>query len=302
MAIVNFQPRCAAPNVLHPFLQGCSIEVMPRTLAKIDDLSGLMPDGTRIYIAHIDGTGIDDMVSAARRIHQAGFTPMPHIPARLVQDHAQLRQWVRRYQSEAGVTQALLLAGGIKQPKGMFDNAIQLLDSGAFDGFDRLHVAGHPEGSRDIDPDGGDTAVMQALAFKQAFADRSDAKMALVTQFVFDADPVISWAEGLRTKGITMPIHVGLAGPAKLQALIKFAVACGVGPSLSVLQKRARDVTKLLKPFEPTEIATRLARYKAAHPNSLIEAAHFFPLGGITTNATWIAHHRKDQHYDPHRP
>ena len=46
--------------------------------------------------------------------------------------------------------------------------------------------------------------------------------------------------------GITLPIHIGVAGPAKLQTLIKFAVACGVGPSLRVLQKRAMDVTKLV--------------------------------------------------------
>ena len=82
---------------------------------------------------------------------------------------------------------------------------------------------------------------------------------------------------------------MGVAGPAKLQTLIKFSIACGVGPSLKVLQKRALDLTKLLLPYEPTEILGELATGKAKNPNSNISSIHFFPLGGIKTNAEWIS-------------
>jgi methylenetetrahydrofolate reductase (NADPH) len=111
--------------------------------------------------------------------------------------------------------------------------------------------------------------------------------MALATQFAFEAGPIIKWADDLKAAGITLPIHIGIAGPAKLQTLIKFAIACGVGPSLKVLQKRAMDVTKLLLPYEPTEVLTQLAAHKAANPDFNITNVHFFPLGGIKTNATW---------------
>ncbi len=63
--------------------------------------------------------------------------------------------------------------------------------------------------------------------------------MAIVTQFAFEAQPIIEWADSLKYAGIDLPIHIGIAGTAKLQTLIKFAIACGVGPSLKVLQKRA---------------------------------------------------------------
>ena len=112
--------------------------------------------------------------------------------------------------------------------------------------------------------------------------------MAIATQFCFDAKPIINWANDLSDAGITLPIHIGIAGPAKLQTLIKFAIACGVGPSLKVLQKRAMDVSKLLLPYEPTEVLAELAAHKAANPNFNIEHVHFFPLGGIKTNATWV--------------
>ncbi len=214
---------------------------------------------------------------------------MPHFPSRIIKDAATLENWIAMYQGEAGVEQALLLAGGVAQPHGEFHSSMQLMETGLFDkaGFKRLHVAGHPEGNKDIDPNGGDDLVMEALRWKTSFNERTDAEMALATQFAFDADPIIAWADRLASEGIDIPIHIGIAGPAKLQTLIKFAIACGVGPSLKVLQKRAMDVSKLLLPYEPTEVLTKLAAHKAANPDFNIERVHFFPLGGIKTNANW---------------
>ncbi|MDP5326656.1 MAG: methylenetetrahydrofolate reductase [Paracoccaceae bacterium] len=291
MALLNFKGDSAQTAAVNPkleaFLQGYSIEVMPRTAEKIADFRPLLPAGTRVYIAHIEGTAIEDMVATAKRLSDEGFTPMPHFPARIIKDRATLGDWIARYQGEAGVKQALLLAGGVATPHGDFATSMQLLESGAFSGFDRLHIAGHPEGNRDIDPDGSDKMVMEALRWKQAFSERTDAKMAMATQFCFEPAPVIAWAERLAAEGISLPIHIGVAGPGKLQTLLKFAIACGVGASLRVLQKRARDVTKLLMPFTPDDFLTALAEHKAANPGFGIESVHFFPLGGITANATW---------------
>ena len=294
MALLNFRKRekiADAPvnGQVEALLKGYSIEVMPRTAEKVEDFRDLLPDGTRVYIAHIEGTPIDDMVATARRIAAQGYPVMPHFPARIIKDRATLVDWIARYQGEAGVDQALLLAGGVDKPHGDFHSSIDLLETGEFDkaGFKRLHVAGHPEGNRDIDPDGGRTNVDAALRWKQKFSETTDADMALATQFAFEAKPIIAWANALSEAGITLPIHIGIAGPAKLQTLIKFAIACGVGPSLKVLQKRAMDVTKLLLPYEPTEVLSELAAYKAAHPDFNITHVHFFPLGGIKTNATW---------------
>jgi methylenetetrahydrofolate reductase (NADPH) len=293
MSLLNFrrkdvpaEPAGVSPEV-EAFLKGYSIEVMPRTAEKVEDFRDLLPAGTRVYIAHIEGTPIEDMVATARRLHAEGFPVMPHIPARIIKDKTMLADWLARYKGEADVKQALLLGGGVATPAGDFDNSMQLIETGLFDGFERLHVAGHPEGNKDIDPDGSDRNVMEALRWKQAFAQRTDAKIAMATQFCFEAKPVIAWVDRLKAEGIDLPVHIGVAGPAKLQTLIKFAIACGVGPSLKVLQKRAMDVTKLLLPYEPNEFVAELAAHKAANPDFGIENVHFFPLGGIKTNATW---------------
>lgn len=293
MALLNFRKKTEAPTGVNPdletFLDGYSIEVMPRTAEKVEDFKTLLPKGTRVYIAHIEGTPIEDMVATAKRLADEGYPVMPHFPARIIKDAATLENWIAMYAGEAGVDQALLLAGGVAKPHGNFDSSMQLLETGAFDraGFKHLHVAGHPEGNRDIDPKGGTASVDDALRWKQKFSETTDAKMALATQFAFEAGPIIKWVDSLKDAGIDIPVHIGIAGPAKLQTMIKFAIACGVGPSLKVLQKRAKDVTKLLLPFEPTQVLTELAAHKAANPDFNIEKVHFFPLGGIKTNATW---------------
>ncbi len=195
-------------------------------------MTPLMSPGSRVYVAHIEGTPFEDMLAAARRLAAEGFAVMPHFPARIIDDAAQLEEWIKAYAGEAGVTQALVLAGGTGKPLGAFHSSMQLLETGLFEkhGYTRLHVAGHPEGNKDIDPHGGTAEVDAAVRWKQDYARQTGTEMALVTQFAFDAAPVIAWAERLAADGITLPIHVGIAGPAKLQTLIKFAIACGVGP------------------------------------------------------------------------
>jgi methylenetetrahydrofolate reductase (NADPH) len=277
-----------ASSLLASFLSGYSIEVTPQTANKVESFRDILPTGTRIYIALIEGTPIEDMVRTARRLTDEGFQVMPHFPARLVKDKAELAEWIAQYQGEAGVEQGLLLGGGVTAPAGEFEDSMQMIETGLFDGFKNLHFAGHPESNRDIDPDGSDRMVMQSLKWKQAFSARTDARVAITTQFCFEAAPVIAWADRLAAEGINLPIHIGLAGPAKLHTLIKYAVSCGVGPSMRVLQRRAKDVTRLLLPYEPTELLAELAAHKERHPNFGIEQVHFFPLGGIKNTANWV--------------
>jgi methylenetetrahydrofolate reductase (NADPH) len=274
-------------------LTGWSIEVMPRTAEKIADFRAILPPGTRVYVAHIAGTPIDDMVATAKRLASEGFPVMPHFPARIIANRAVLDDWIARYQGEAGVDQALVLAGGVSDPVGDFASSIDLLQTGAFAkaGFTRLHVAGHPEGNRDIDPDGGTATTDAALRWKAQHARDTGIDMAIATQFAFEAEPIFDWICHLRAIGVDLPVHLGIAGPAKLQTMLKFAIACGVGPSLRVLQRRARDLTKLLLPYEPTDILADLSRLAARNPEHAPERLHFFPLGGIGPCTDWIARH-----------
>ena len=272
------------------FISGYSIEVIPRSASKIESFAEIVPKDTRVYIAHIQNEEIGAMVATAKRLTDEGFNVMPHFPARMIKNIAMLNDWIDMYHNEAGVDEALLLAGGSTSPLGDFNSSIQLIESGLFDkaGFKRLHIAGHPEGCRDIDPDGGIKNVSEALSWKQEFSKRTDASMAIATQFCFDAGVVKQWANNIKRDGIDIPIHIGIAGPAKLQTLLKFSVECGIGASIKVLNKRAKDLTKLLLPYEPTKILQDLADFKFKDFNLNIEKAHFFPIGGIKKTVDWL--------------
>ena len=270
-------------NPIKNFLNDFSIEVTPRAVAKIENLSELIPPETLVYIAHIEGTPIDEMVKAAKKINDQGYVTMPHFPARIIKDKNTLKDWISRYQNEANVNNALLLGGGVKKPYGDYDSSIQLIESELFDiaGFNKLYFAGHPEGNKDIDSDGSTKNIDEALSWKNDFRNRTDADMAITTQFCFDSKTVINWANDIKNKGINIPIHIGIAGPAKLQTLLRYSIECGVGASIKILQKRALDLTKLLLPYKPTNILSELAEYKFNNPDLNIEKVHFFPLGGV---------------------
>ena len=270
-------------EAIKKFLDGFSVEVTPKAASKIENFEDYIPSGTLVYIAHIEGTPIDEMVETAKKINDQGFCAMPHFPARIIKDKNVLEDWISRYKNEANVSNALLIAGGANKPYGEYDSSIQLIESELFDkaDFNNLHIAGHPEGSMDIDPDGSTTNVDQALSWKNEFSKRTDANMAITTQFSFDASSVINWANSIKEAGIDIPVHIGIAGPAKLQTLLRYSIECGVGASIKIIQKRAKDLTKLLLPYKPTNIITELATYKANNPSFNIEKVHFFPLGGI---------------------
>lgn len=277
-------------EVVKNFLEGYSIEVTPNAAAKIESFAEVLPANTRIYIAHIEGTTFDEMLTTAKKITDEGFIPMPHFPARIIEDKNILESWLSKYSGEANVQEALLIAGGSKKPAGIFDSSIQIMETELFDkyNFKRLHVAGHPEGNKDIDRDNTHTNVNKALSWKNEYAKRTDAQIAIATQFCFDPEAIIQWANSLIDMNIDLPVHIGIAGPAKLQTLIRYSVECGVGASLKVLQKRAKDLTKLLLPYEPTSVISELAEYKSQNPDFNIEQVHFFPLGGAKTTANWV--------------
>ncbi|MCP1335924.1 methylenetetrahydrofolate reductase [Futiania mangrovi] len=278
-------------------LQSFTIEVTPKQIGQVPDLRDLLPRGTTVYVAHIEGTPFAEMLGAARRLVREGFCPRPHIPARLLDSEDQLREWARAYAGEAGVSSALCIAGGIERPRGPFADSMAVLETGALSdaGIRTVAVAGHPEGNRDI----GEEGIAAALAWKNAYAECTGDALSITTQFCFEAAPCIAWAERLRAGGNRLPIDLGVAGPAKLSTLIKYATMCGIGPSMRVLTRQARNMTKLMSVAGPDAFVGRIAEHVAETPASAIRRLHFFPLGGLRQTAEWIAGNRGGLHAQP---
>jgi methylenetetrahydrofolate reductase (NADPH) len=266
-------------------LTGFTAETTPGSARKIKDYREHLRPDTTVYITFLPGSDFADTVTTAKRLRHEGFEPVPHIAARSIPNRDYLAEALARLTGEAGVSQVLTVAGGMAHPLGVFSDSMQLLETGLFDryGIHRIGVAGHPEGSPDISQE----AILAALAWKNAFAERTGAELYLVTQFCFEAAPIIAWDRALQESNNRLPIHIGVPGLATLKALLGHAKACGIGPSMRVLTRQARNLSQLLVVSAPDQMLTDLARYRMTDPRCGIERVHLYPLGGLAKTARW---------------
>ncbi len=267
------------------FMAGFSLETTPGSAARIPDFREHVRKGATIYITYLPGSDFEDTIAVATRLRKEGFNPVPHLAARSMASRAMLEESIQRLTQEAGVTQALVIAGGVPAPLGPYGDSMQLLETGLFDrfGIRKIGVAGHPEGSPDI----SEEAVRDALRWKNAFAERTGAQMYVVTQFCFEAEPIIRWDKQVQAEGNRLPIHIGVPGLATLKTLMAHAKACGIGPSMRFITRQAMNVARLLTVSAPDRLVAQLAAYRANDPACGIAGVHMYPLGGLKKSAEW---------------
>lgn len=285
LALDTHPVRDLEPEAIARFMTDFSVETTPIGAEKIGDFRSILRPGTEVFVTFLPGSNHKDSVAAAKRLREQGFEPVPHFAARSISNPEQFRDYLERAVGEAGVERVLTIAGALEKPLGPYSDSMQLLESGLFDkyGIKLVNVAGHPEGS----PDMSDEAIETALQWKNAFAERTDAALHIVTQFCFEAGPIIAWDRKLNADGNRLPIRIGVPGIAKLSTLIKYATACGIGNSIRFLKKKGTAVTSLLRLQAPDKLVRDLAAYAAENPDCAIDSVHMYPLGGLAKTAKW---------------
>lgn len=267
------------------FLDGFTVETTPGSAAKIESYRDLLRPGTTISVTFLTGSDFADTIRTCRRLKNEGMRPVPHIAARGTPSRAVLADWLDRLRGEVEVDEVLLIGGAADKPLGEFDCTMQLLETGLFEkhSIRRIGVAGHPEGS----PDFSDKAAERALMDKNAYARATGSELFLVTQFVFEAKPVIEWERRIRAAGNQLPVHIGVPGLATIKTLLMHAQACGIGPSMRVLTRQARNIAKLMSVRTPDRLVSELAAYKAENADCGIRRVHMYPFGGLRRTAAW---------------
>ena len=276
-----------APARLRELAASTSIEVTPRHAAEL--APGVLPDGTSVYITALPGADLENLVIGAAAVRSAGYTPVPHITARAIPGPDELDRLLGRLVEAAAVDDVLVIAGGAKAVAGSYTSSMDVLRSGLLEkhGIVRAGVAGHPEGSPDIPPE----AALQAVRDKNAFADASPIELRIVSQFALASEPYVAWERELREHGNRLPVMAGIPGVTSPASLLKFALACGVGPSVDVLRKKSGGLLKLAttRLWKPDEVAAGIAQSTLDDPDSLIRGLHIFPFGGVERSAEWLA-------------
>jgi len=153
----------------------------------------------------------------------------------------------------------------------------------ARNGIREVAVAAHPEGHPRI----AENELRRVEQEKVAYAAQQGIELTFVTQFCFEAEAFLSWARELRASGVRARIVAGLAGPASLATLFKFALRCGVGPSVRALGARPGTLAGLIGDRGPESVVRAIAR-AAAEPGIEPVGIHLYSFGGLARTCAWI--------------
>lgn len=287
----NAQRDSAFPDALAGLLAHCSFEIAARDHSSLASATALPERGSEIFIASPPNATPDMLVGAAAQISHLGFIPVPHIVARNIAASADLDDLLARLAGEAGVDRALLLGGDRDRPAGVFDSALQLIRSGSLQrhGVKRIALACYPERHPRIPDD----ALRAALSDKLNAAKEAGVEATLISQFAFDAEPIIAMARRLRSEGVTAPLRVGLAGPIHRAKLFQYALRCGVGASLRVLRDRSDLARSALSGETPDKLAAAIAAAQANEPSLGVSGLHLFTFGALAQSAEWVRARRQ---------
>jgi len=289
MRPVQREPVVAATEVeaISRLALEASIEINVQDIRHLDASRAFLPEGKRVYVSHLPKQAWGDTIAACRAVGEAGFAPIPHIPVRLLEARSTLDRLLASLARETSTREVLLVAGDYPQAAGPFSAVADVMKCGVLTahGFERISLAGHPEGHPSV-PVG---EIRRAEIEKSALADAAGLQATFVTQFIFESRPFLSWAGAARAAGVNARIVAGLCGPAGIATLFKYALRCGVGPSIRALGAKPSSFAKLIGEHGPEKVVRELAAARS-HVAAAFDGIHLFCFGGYLRTCEWLWH------------
>lgn len=282
---MTIDPTPAATRV-SALLSDFSLEMTGKDVEHLDEAVTSIPTGTRINITFLENETLDARLAAARAVVADGFVPVPHISARRLHSAAMLDEFLAELETARATDEIFAVGGDPSTPHGPFEDALSLIESDQLQAFGvrRVSVAGYPEGHPHI----SDEHLWRSIERKAEILEATGMSGSVITQFGFDVDPVVDWIEEVRSRGIDMPIRVGVPGPAGIRRLVRYAARFGVGTSAGIAKKYGFSITNLMGTAGPDKFITELAdRYR---PESHGEVkVHFYTFGGLAATSQWVS-------------
>ena len=244
-----------------------------------------MRKGSRVYIAGLPKDPPMRQVQTAIRVRELGLEPVPHLVARNVKSRTAFEDHLAQLSEQAKVDRALVLGGDRDHAAGEFDSALSLIETGLFEkfGIDKIAIGCYPEGHPRIPND----ILRKAMFDKLAEAEKQGLQIIFISQLCFDADPIIHFVRELREAGVKARFRVGVAGPATPATLVKYAMICGVGPSLRALKESQETAKNLLAGETPEALLSDIAQAQFAEPKLDIWGIHFFTFSALKKTIEW---------------
>lgn len=283
-----------APRTALALTESFSLEMTGKDTGTLSEAaaSGAIPAGTPINVTYLATEDLQTRLDAADRVRELGFVPVPHISARRLPSEDSLREYLAALQAIGAAERLFVIGGDPHTPEGPYEDALSVIRSGVLQefGVKAVGISGYPEGHPDI----SDEALWKALEDKAAALAQLGLEATIITQFGFDVDPVFAWAAAVRERGITLPIRIGVPGPAGIKRLLAYAKRFGVGTGTEVVRKYGLSLTNLLGTAGPDKFLHALAEgYDPARHGEL--ALHFYAFGGLKETAEWVHDFRTEE-------
>ncbi|MBM0106045.1 methylenetetrahydrofolate reductase [Steroidobacter sp. S1-65] len=271
------------PGVIAQLARDSSIEMNVQDVPDLAASRELLPAGKKVYVSHLPKQTWQQTLHACRKVREAGFDPVPHVPVRLLTSERELDDLLKGAVSESGVQEVLLIAGDYPKAAGPYPAVADVLKQGKLTqhGLGRISLAGHPEGHPKVSL----TEIRRAEHEKAQLAQDAGLQTTFLTQFFFEAQPFLDWSNDLRANGVQARLVAGLAGPASIATLFRYAVRCGVGPSIRALGARPSSLVKLIGDHGPERVIRDLA--STTH-NESFNGIHLFCFGGFLRTCAWL--------------
>ena len=267
--------QASAPRGLADLLAAPRFELVP--LRGAEEEAANLPTGATVTVTCSPRKGIEGTVELAIRLAGRGFRAVPHLAARLIEGRRHLEDVAGRL-ARAGVEGVFVIGGDPPEPVGPYGAAVEVLQALEAMGrpFASLGIGGYPERHPFIEAD----VLVDALLEKQRFADH------IVTQICFEPGHIFAWLRGIRARGVTLPVHVGVPGAVSRRRLLEIALRIGVGDSIRYLTKHGSLVARMMRraSYRPDAVLAGLA---TAPPGLGIAGLHLNTFNQVRSTERW---------------
>lgn len=249
------------------------IEIVP-SAGVVDRIRDSVPLTTALTVTCLPHHGVERTMRTAVGLGALGYTVIPHLAARSIQDSSEVTRILRECDA-AGIGEVFVIGGDRKQAAGPYRNALPLLEDIAqyTGGRMRAGVAGYPEGH----PSVAALDLVDALKAKQHLATH------VVTQMCFDAPKILAYAALLRREGVDLPVWAGVAGSVPRTKLVALATQIGVGSSLKFLSRKGPLARKLLSGdrYSPSTLVSALEGATPENQPGNIAGIHLYSFNNL---------------------
>jgi methylenetetrahydrofolate reductase (NADH) len=268
---------------------GFSLEMTAKDTQSLRVAAPGIPKSTPISITFLPNEDVAARLRAAALVKNLGFEPMPHISARRLSSLDELQDYLSSLTRVARTDRAFVIAGDLLSPQGPFPDALAVIQSGelARYGVKCVGVAGYPESHPHISHE----RLWSALESKHRALMELGHEVEIMTQFGFNAKPMLSWLERLRQDAkITAVVRLGVPGPGNVKTLLRFASRCGVNATARVMAKYGVTIAQLLRTAGPDLLLDELQEGLTPSVHGEVRF-HFYPFGGLEKTVDWIGNY-----------